>query len=73
MNVFLARFQTITLQTWGRNNVSSTLFQRRDIETKLKLRLFQPLVFTRYLFERQYRPVYKHCIPYVKGIPLQSI
>ena len=30
-------------------------------------------MFTGYLFERQYQPVYEHRIPYVKGIPLQSI
>ena len=30
-------------------------------------------MFAGYLFERQYRPAYKHHVPYVKGIPLQSI
>ena len=40
---------------------------------KTELRSFQPPVFAGYLFERQYRPVYEHRIPYVKGIPLQSI
>ena len=34
-NVFLVRFQTIKLQTRGRNKVSSALFQCRDIETTL--------------------------------------
>ena len=33
VNVFLVRFQTITLQTRGKNNVSPALFQRRDVET----------------------------------------
>ena len=35
MNVFFVRLQTVTLQTRGRDNVSLTLFQRRDIETTL--------------------------------------
>ena len=34
-NVFLVRFQTIKLQTRGRNKFSSALFQYRDIETTL--------------------------------------
>ena len=72
MNVLLVRFQTITLETRGRNNVSSTLFQHRDVNI-IKLRLFQPPVFADYLFERQYRPFYEHYVPYVKEIPLQHI
>ena len=32
VNIFLARFQTITLRTWGWYDVSSTLYQRCDVE-----------------------------------------
>ena len=59
--------------TGGRNNVSSTLFQRRDVETTLNEGFFNLLCLQGNLFERQYLPVYEHQVPYVKGIPLQSI
>ena len=39
----------------------------------IEIRLFQCPVFPGYLFERQYRPVYEHQVPYVKRIPLLSI
>ena len=35
VNVFLVSFPTNTLQTRGGNNVSSTLFERRNIEATL--------------------------------------
>ena len=60
VNVFLVRLQTNTLPTRDRSNVSSML-------------LFQPPVHAGYLFERQYRYVYEHRVPYVKEILLRSI
>ena len=37
----------------------------------IELRLFQPPVFTVYLFERSHPPVYEHGVLYIKGILLQ--
>ena len=59
-----------------KHGVKITLVQRYFSVVTLKqhwIKAISPSVFTGYLFERQHRRVYEHSVPYVKGIPLQSI
>ena len=73
VNVFLVRFQTITLETHG---VETTLVQCCFIVVTLKkhrIKVISTPCLAGYLFERQYRPVYKHWSHYAQGILLQSI
>ena len=57
---FLVRFENITQQTPGRSNVSSTLFQRRDVETTLRFETTLTLCLQVIYLNAH---IYKHRVP----------
>ena len=65
----MVRFQTITQQSRGSRNVSSTLFERCDVETTLNQVYFNPLCLQVIYLNSH---IYEYRVPYVEGILLQS-